>query len=54
MSLGDADKWAQAVLSFAKDFKRIDTYEQIKNAGFSALEVAKQMQSFYQEIEEHV
>ncbi len=50
LPLGSAEKWAQEILNFTRDFKRVDTSAQIRAAGFSAKEVAKQMQNFYLEL----
>lgn len=52
MPLGSAEKWAREIISVAKDFKRADTSELIKAAGFSAKEIAQQMQDFYGKLEE--
>ena len=50
IALGAAKEWAHAIITFTKDFKRTDTSAQVKTAGFSAKEVATQMQEFYSEI----
>lgn len=51
LRLDAPETWAQEILAFAKDFKREDMSVLVNTAGFSAAEVAKQMQDFYSGLE---
>ena len=52
LPLSSAEKWVQEILSFAKDFQRLDTYSAIEQAGFRAQNIATQMQDFYLGLEQ--
>ena len=48
VSLNDStDKWADTVLDYLREYKRTDTFEKIKKAGFDIRENAKWLEETY-------
>ena len=51
VSLDDpADKWADTVLDYVRDYNREDTFEKIREAGFDIKENVKWLEGFYKEV----